>query len=229
VQALLKRAYYQASTEDFIARDPNAVLGELLASHGFAVDIQQRNAWQHQIQTLKDVLTGFPNSHVFFEFSIPRMGKRVDVVLLISGVVFVVEYKVGLDHYSSGAQEQAVDYAVDLKNFHEASHFKKLVPVVVATNAILAPVKDQWYDDGVATVQLANDSTLVDILSHFVSRHGEQSFSAGEWAAAPPTNLPQPYVRQHRLCMQDITCPTFLDPTRTLLTCHKHQTRLLEL
>jgi len=188
----LKRAYYQAATEDFIARDPNAVLGELVTSHGFAVDVQQRNAWQHQIQTLKVVLTGFPNSHVFFEFSIPRMGKRVDVVLLISGVVFVVEYKVGLDNYAGGAQEQAVDYAVDLKNFHEASHFKKLVPVVVATNAAPTAVEDQWYDDGVATVQLANDSTFADVLSHYVSRHGEQSFSAGEWAAA--TYKPTPTI-----------------------------------
>ena len=64
----LKRAYYQASIVDFIALDADAILGQLTASHPFAVDVQQSRAWQHQIHSLKGVLSAFSDSHVFFEF-----------------------------------------------------------------------------------------------------------------------------------------------------------------
>ena len=63
------------------------------------------------------------------------MGKRADCVLVIDGLIFVVEFKVGDEHYASYAVEQVDDYALDLKNFHEGSHNQKLIPLLVATNA----------------------------------------------------------------------------------------------
>ena len=38
-----------------------------------------------------------------FEYSIPRLGKRIDVLALIGGVIFVIEFKVGEKIFSGRA------------------------------------------------------------------------------------------------------------------------------
>ena len=74
-------------------------------------------------------------AHIFFEYSIPRMGKRIDAVLLIDGIVFVVEFKVGSKEFIGADINQVWDYALDLKYFHEESHHLPIIPILVATNA----------------------------------------------------------------------------------------------
>ena len=64
------------------------------------------------------------------------MGKRVDNVIIIKDSIFVIEFKVGDGGFESYAQAQVLDYTLDLKNFHEGSHKAKLIPVLVATNAL---------------------------------------------------------------------------------------------
>ena len=76
---------------------------------------------------------------LFMEFSIPRMGRRIDVVLLTKCIVFVVEFKVGYTVFERAAVDQVWDYALDLKNFHEASHSASIIPIVVATGANATP------------------------------------------------------------------------------------------
>jgi hypothetical protein len=76
---------------------------------------------------------------LFMEFAIPRMGRRIDAVVLIGPIVFVVEFKVGDTTFDRAAVEQVWDYALDLKNFHEASHAARIVPILVATGAGASP------------------------------------------------------------------------------------------
>jgi len=85
-----------------------------------------------QIAFLQKNLEGLTGT-LFLEFNIPRMGSRVDAVLLIGPVVFVVEFKVGEASFDRAAVDQVWDYALDLKNFHEASHQVSLVPILIAT------------------------------------------------------------------------------------------------
>jgi len=63
------------------------------------------------------------------------MGKRVDNILIHNNIIFVIEFKVGDNQYSSHAQNQTIDYCLDLLNFHEGSHNKIIIPVLVATKA----------------------------------------------------------------------------------------------
>jgi hypothetical protein len=63
---LLERSYYQASAVEFVSRDDSSVLGDLVGAHGFATDIMQRNAWQHQIRVIKQLLKAYPSAYVFF-------------------------------------------------------------------------------------------------------------------------------------------------------------------
>ena len=118
---LLPRAYYSASVAVFLASTPETVLGALLANSEMAVEPPQRDAWLQEIAILKDSLRGLDGT-LFLEFNIPRMGKRIDAVVVSGAVVFVIEFKVGEKHYTRADLDQVWDYALDLKNFHEASH-----------------------------------------------------------------------------------------------------------
>jgi hypothetical protein len=61
------------------------------------------------------------------------MGKRIDVVLLIGPVIFVLEFKIGEKTFTSYATDQVWDYGLDLKNFHESSHNQFIAPILIAT------------------------------------------------------------------------------------------------
>jgi hypothetical protein len=131
----MNRAYYKNSISNFIAEDKNSILGQLSLNHSNRqLEDLQKDAWVKQIEILKDQLTGF-EGQIYFEFTIPRMGKRVDNIIIIKDSIFVVEFKVGDGGFESYAQAQVLDYTLDLKNFHEGSHNAKLIPVLVATNA----------------------------------------------------------------------------------------------
>jgi DUF2075 family protein len=127
------RAWYGASISDFILDSPDKIFGQLAKNSDFDLIATQRNAWLAQIEFLQSKLQGLTGS-LYLEFNIPRMGRRIDVVLLIGSVVFVVEFKVGEKEFERTAIEQVWDYALDLKNFHEASQQASLVPILLATN-----------------------------------------------------------------------------------------------
>ncbi|TFH26264.1 MAG: hypothetical protein E4H00_10825, partial [Myxococcales bacterium] len=61
-----------------------------------------------------------------------------DVVLLIGAAIYVVEFKVGAANFWSSSVSQVTDYALDLKNFHDASHERWVVPVLIALCANIA-------------------------------------------------------------------------------------------
>jgi len=128
------RAWYGALIEDFRKADPDAVFGVLAKNPEFDLAGTQKEAWLEQIAFLQKNLEGLTGT-LFLEFNIPRMGSRVDAVLLIGPVVFVVEFKVGEAAFNRADAEQVWDYALDLKNFHEASHQVSLVPILIATEA----------------------------------------------------------------------------------------------
>lgn len=130
----MARAYYTDSIESFLAADANAILGRLTQAHVFTLEPSQRDAWRTQIEILKSVLCKH-NGAISFEFDIPRMGRRIDTVLLIGPAVFVLEFKVGETEFHQHSIDQVWDYALDLKNFHEPSHSAFIAPILIATDA----------------------------------------------------------------------------------------------
>jgi DUF2075 family protein len=132
--AYYQRAWYRADIAQFAQASPAEVLGRMAAVNPFALQPTQRDAWLVQTSVLQDQLRGLSGA-LFLEYSIPRMGRRIDAVLLIGPVLFVVEFKVGEATFDQAAREQVWDYALDLKNFHLASHTLPIVPILVATEA----------------------------------------------------------------------------------------------
>lgn len=158
----MNRAYYSGTIRSFLTREDAALMGDLLQGHELdQLEIDQRIAWQDEIRLLKSILKG-RTGQIYLEYSIPRMGKRIDAVLIIGPVVFVIEFKVGEKHYGSYAIDQILDYALDLKNFHETSHKVTVAPILVATQARKTniSVKDTGHDDKVLSPILTNEDTL---------------------------------------------------------------------
>jgi hypothetical protein len=118
--------------------------------HSFDLTAFQRDAWVEQTRLLKEILLKY-DGRIYFEYSIPRMGRRIDAVVIIDSVVFVIEFKVGASTYDSADVDQVMDYALDMRNFHEGSHHVILAPILVATKAssidhkIDIPPKDRLY------------------------------------------------------------------------------------
>lgn len=167
-------SYYQALITDFLATDQDKILGELTSNHHFSLEMSQRNAWVSQIENLKEQLKDFKRGQIFFEFTIPRMGKRADVLLLIDNIVFVLEYKVGAKQYDRYALDQALDYALDLKNFHEGSHHKTIIPILVATKSPEINEDASLYQDQVAKPLCSNGSNLCEIINGLTGNTGDQ-------------------------------------------------------
>ncbi len=130
----MKREYYSDSIFNFLRSSTEKILGVLALNNDFGLIQTQRGAWVAQIEILREILTSHQGS-IYFEYSIPRMGRRIDVVLLIGPVIFVLEFKVGESEFSTFAVDQVCDYALDLKNFHDTSHEQYIAPVLIATNA----------------------------------------------------------------------------------------------
>lgn len=186
----MKRSYYANTIEQFRQDSDSSILGELVRHHEFALEDLQRNAWISQIQILKQLFTGHTeNAFILFEYAIPRMGKRVDVVLLIKGSVFVLEFKVGAKKYSNYAVEQALDYALDLKNFHEQSHQRHIIPIIVVTEAPPLNNTIASFDDLVYSPLKANKNNLKSVLYDVFTHIPEENldFTAWQESAYKPT------------------------------------------
>jgi len=161
----MKDSYFSSPISKFLSSSGDEILGELTRAHHHALEHQQRNAWLAQIEFLKRALDDNPSGHIFLELSIPRMGKRADVVLIHRGTIFVVEFKVNSATFDSYAIDQVHDYALDLKNFHLGSHELPIVPVLCATEAdgdMIAQI--EWAADLVCEPILVGKTGLREVL-----------------------------------------------------------------
>jgi len=130
----MNRWFYENSIDSFRKTAVETVLGELTKNSDFEIERTQRDAWLAEIHILCNALEPYHGS-LFLEYSIPRMGRRVDAVVLVGAVIFVIEFKVNSREHLSNDIDQVWDYALDLKNFHEASHNHYVAPCLVATKA----------------------------------------------------------------------------------------------
>jgi hypothetical protein len=162
----MRREYYSDTISDFLQRTDDEILGKLAQSNDFALEQTQRDAWLEEIRILKTTLRFYKGS-IYFEYSIPRMGKRIDVVLLIGSVIFILEFKVGEKEFPSYAIDQVWDYALDLKNFHETSHNLYIAPVLIATNAKAskAIISTTAHNDNLLSPIKCNEELLPQVLA----------------------------------------------------------------
>ena len=185
--------YYKDSICSFLTKSVDQVIGEITISNQFDSNLNQNHSWVAEINCLQKALQGLEGT-IFFEFSIPRMGKRVDTLIIIEGVIFVVEFKVGEHKYNQSSVEQVWDYALDLKNFHEPSHQALLVPILVATEAknIFSEIVTTSHNDNLILPIKTNGESLKIIIHAVLDFYDEiqtvdpTGYAAGRYSP-PPT------------------------------------------
>ena len=184
--------YYSDTIDQFLKKTRNEILGQITSLNQFDSNRNTNQSWERQIDILKESLIGL-NGELFFEFSIPRMGRRVDCVLIIQNIVFVVEFKVGEKEYLNSNYDQVWDYALDLKNFHKPSHTALLVPILVATEAhdLEFQFLETSHEDKLIKPLKANKKNLKKILHYCLDFQKESltingnEFVSGSYSPTP--------------------------------------------
>ncbi len=187
----MSRYLYKNTFQNFIDEDDESVLGTIIDNSGNTNEsLLQINAWKEEIKILDEVLFGLDEGTVAFEYTIPRMGSRVDNVLLYKGMVYLLEFKVGETVYRNHEIEQVMDYALDLKNFHKESYDKRLLPILVATNAEEVENLPAFSEDLISTPILCNRNTLRDTIIKIANSFPETELDEEKWFNSPYAPTP---------------------------------------
>jgi hypothetical protein len=178
----MKRSFYSSAISHFLLSPSENILGELADNNEFSLEQTQRLAWNTQIKILKEVLHNYEGK-VFFEYSIPRMGRRIDVVVLIRNVIFVLEFKIGEREFLLSSIDQVLDYALDLKNFHETSHQHLIAPILIATEArdVIPFISATPHNDNVLFTIKANVSVLKETIDNVLQFADGENIDAQSW------------------------------------------------
>lgn len=130
---------------------------------------------------------------IVFEYDIPRLGKRIDVVLLLRGIIFCLEFKVGQKEALQADVEQVMDYALDLKNFHKFSHNRIIVPILIPTNyeQKTTNFRSSVYDDDIYNPLISGADQLQKLLMDVLEHSGATEADRIEnWIISPYTPTP---------------------------------------
>lgn len=178
------RSYFSTTINVFLETDENAIIGEMALQHPFDLNDLTKSSWLSEIRILKRELKDLYHGHVSLEFKIPRMGKRVDAVVVYEGIVFLLEFKDGDTEYRSGAFKQVMDYALDLKNFHKGSRDKLIVPIAVPTEAPESSPSVQKDRDGVFRPLGVNQTQIGDVIYTIGKRWAQPDMDYESWEGA---------------------------------------------
>ncbi|MCB9481605.1 MAG: DUF2075 domain-containing protein [Desulfobacteraceae bacterium] len=178
-----KRWFYTASIPEFLNSKDDQIIGAIASKNPFRLETSQRDAWLEEIRILKKSLLNFKGS-IFFEYSIPRLGKRIDVILIVKSVIFIIEFKVGAKRFNASDIDQVTDYALDLANFHEESHNKYIVPILIATRAPNIPINElesSSKNDKVFQPIFINSASLKELINKILLTQKDSQINTSLW------------------------------------------------
>lgn len=190
----MKRAYYSNSIKEFLKQDEITIFGEIVSNDQFSAQDLQKNTWKREIEILKRELSYFESGHILFEYTIPRIGNRVDNVFIYKGIIFLLEFKVGEKTYPNYAIEQVTDYALDLNSFHKESHNKLLVPILVSTEATEESQEIKEIRKNILETYCCNELNIHNYIQEIVENYNKYEFNPIEWVNS--IYMPTPTIIQ---------------------------------
>ena len=173
-------AFYSDSISKFLQQNENEIFGIIAKNDEYDSVCKQKDAWIEQIRLLKNALSKYSSGSIIFEYTIPRVGGRIDNVILINDTVFVLEFKVGNELYQNSSATQARTYALDLANFHQESHNRTIVPILISTKALDYDYEIKEYRNNVYDVIYTNGNNLNEIIDKFINNSNEH-ISLDKW------------------------------------------------
>ena len=182
------KAYYCNSIPGFIVDNSTSIIGQLVR-HSFEINKEQSVAWENQIRELQKRLEECEmDGDIIFEYDIVRLGKRIDVVLLIRHMVFSLEFKNGKNVFTAQDARQAEDYAIDIKNFHKESEDLYVCPILIATDAPEYPKEQslEIYPDKQVHLQRENIETVIPKIAKIIGLYGQdEPIDFEKWFNSP--------------------------------------------
>lgn len=190
----MSRCLYNSSFKNFMNTDDNSIFGILCERyHGEALTTT-REAWKSEISIMKNVISSLTtdDGEIIFEYDIPRLGKRVDVVLLLDGIVFCLEFKVGESKILEADVDQVLDYALDLKNFHKFSEDRIIAPILIATNYNNSSTNIQMsvYDDRVVNPLVTGKAGIFTLINEVLKQFPNETPVNPDWIISPYAPTP---------------------------------------
>jgi hypothetical protein len=186
---MINRYFYRSTVSEFVNDSVDEIFGKMSRADEMDTASTQKYAWEQEIQIMKKVLKPYANewAEILFEYTIPRLGKRIYVVVLLRERVFVVEFKARESEFLHQDVDQVLDYALDLKNFHQGSLDRYIIPILVATESDTHSTLCQLshYDDGIYEPLLTNAEHLSELFSMVLSETipiTPHSVSIKDWA-----------------------------------------------
>ena len=152
-----------------------------MVSDEFSTTDLQKNAWRKEIDILQDQLRSVENGDIAFEYTIPRMGHRIDVVCIIRGLIFLLEFKVGDSEYRKSTADQVMDYALDLKYFHELSADRYIIPISIPTEAPSVCNEVSFMEDKISNVLKCTKDNIGLTINSVLSSVQDQDLSIADW------------------------------------------------
>jgi len=201
------RCLYENSFVGFVSDSEMTILGILGDNYNGINLTTQREAWKSEIEIMHEIVSGLDNidGRILFEYDIPRLGKRIDVVLLYKGIIFCIEFKAGQANILETDIDQVLDYALDLKNFHKLSHDHLIVPILVATKSstFSSVIQMSVYDDRVVNPLVTGEANLFNLIESVLRNFPNEKPIDPNWIISPyaPT-------------------PTIIEAARTLYESH---------
>lgn len=158
----------------------------------FDLTEMQKYAWSEEISILKDQLCDYGSGRILLEYTIPRMGKRVDAVILYEGLVTLMEFKPEDDEYRKATFDQVLDYALDLKNFQSGCQELIIDPIAVSTEALEKQYELHKYQDGVLYPVGANRNNIGKVMNTVFEKYEQPDFDYVAWESA--VYMPTPTI-----------------------------------
>ena len=188
------RCLYNDSFIGFLRETNNAVLGKLCDSYHGNAQTTTIEAWKGEIFIMKETLSRFEEmtGEIIFEYDIPRLSKRIDVVLLYKGIIFCIEFKVGESRILEMDIDQVLDYALDLNYFHKFSQDKVIVPILVATNYKSAStiIQKSSYADKVLNPLVTGKEGIYTLISKVLQEFPDEFPVDKNWIISPYAPTP---------------------------------------
>ncbi len=180
----LERFQYSCSVSDLCSRGVEAIQQELRASSRGGERTEQVDAWNETVESLFAALSNLDVSGtIIFEFSIPRLGTRIDVLLIVRHVIFILEFKTGSGDESTSAVDQVIDYALDLRYFHETSRYAVIAPLLVSSTFSEVPsVHFDRIDPAMFRVLKTNPGDLCTVIEEVLTVSSGEDINSVLWA-----------------------------------------------
>lgn len=178
---MVKRSYYSNDIQSFLNRDNYSIFGEITTNDQFSAEDLQKNTWNREIEILKRELSQFLDGYIIFEYTIPRIGNRIDNIVIYKGIIFLLEFKVGEKKYHSYAIEQVTDYAFDLSCFHKESHNRLLVPILISTKAHSVKQEIRISKDNVLETICCNEYEIAKYITEVSLKFIQDEIIPDDW------------------------------------------------